>query len=428
MTSSSASETVSAPVSDTPVPASPADGGGRLSSPRGPASRRWVSLAGATAAQVGISYLEQGVAALVPYVKADLRLSSAAAGLFGTSVNVGRAIAGPLSIRPADRYGERQMILTGGFAGGAMAIGAALAPSAPVVFVLLVASGIAQTVSILAGIMAVTSWFREGGRGIAMGIRQAAVPVAGALAAASLPFLALELGWRPALVVAGGGSIAATAAGMLIYRDRGTSADARPMRTTAAAVRTVLRDRDVVGAVFAGTMLAAGQFVTLAYIQLFLVEDLQASLRFAALVLVLTQVAGIAGRITWGIVSDLLLGGRRRGLLLAILALAAGGCVGMGFAHEGTAVAVAVPMALLLGFTTVGSPGVYLAHISDLTPPGSGAATMGIGITFIQGSAIVVPPVFGALADASASYRLGWFALAGLFLVTIPVLRSVRLS
>lgn len=38
--------------------------------------RRWASLTGATTAQLGISYLEQGVAALVPYIKADLGLSS----------------------------------------------------------------------------------------------------------------------------------------------------------------------------------------------------------------------------------------------------------------------------------------------------------------------------------------------------------------
>jgi sugar phosphate permease len=387
---------------------------------------RWTSLAGATAAQVGISYLEQGVAALVPYIKAEFGLSSSVAGLFGTSLNVGRALAGTLAIAPVSRHGERRMILVGGFASGVLALLASVSPTSPLTLLLLVASGLAQTVSILAGIVAVAVWFRGGGRGIAMGIRQAAVPIAGAIAAASLPFLALEIGWRHALAVAGGASIVATVLGALVYRDHGEPAAAPAVGESArAALRSVVREPRLARAVLAGSVLAAGQFVTLAYIQLFLVEDLHASLRFAALVLVATQVAGIVGRLAWGAASDIVFGGRRSGVLLAILLLATGGCVGMGLAAEGQQASVGIPMAVLLGLTTVGSPGVYLALISDLSPPRGGVAAMGVAITFIQGAALVVPPVFGALADATDSYRLGWFALAGLLLATVPAVRSI---
>jgi MFS family permease len=83
-------------------------------------------------------------------------------------------------------------------------------------------------------------------------------------------------------------------------------------------------------------------------------------------------------------------------------------------------------MAILLGFTTVGSPGVYIALISDLSPARGSIATMGVGITVIQGSAIVVPPVFGAFADVTDSYRLGWLVLAGLMLLTTPLVFSLR--
>ena len=129
-----------------------------------------------------------------------------------------------------------------------------------------------------------------------------------------------------------------------------------------------MRNSRVRRAVFAGAMLAGGQFVTLTYIQLFLVEDLGTTLHFAAVVLVLTQVAGFVGRLVWGVVSDFAFDGRRREVLLAILLLAAGGAIGMSFADESTTVSVAIPMAIVLGFTTVGSPGIYIALISDLSP------------------------------------------------------------
>ena len=400
---------------------------GELQPPAGEARGRWTSLAGATAAQIGISYLEQGAAALVPYVKADYHLSSTTAGFFGTSLNVGRALAGTLAARPVDRFGERPMILAGAGISGLLAIFAALAPTAPLTLCLLLLSGVAQAGAILAGITAIAMWFRRGARGIAMGIRQAAVPIAGALAAASLPPLALHIGWRHALLVAGGLEIAIAAIGMLAYRDYpGATRRSTPTPQLREAVSSVVRDPDLSRAVLAGTVLAMGQFVTLTYIQLSLVEDVGTSLGLAAVVLAVTQVAGIAGRLVWGAISDLLFGGQRRGVLLTILALASLGAVGMALAGRGSGLYLAVPMALVLGFTTVGSPGIYLALISDLSKPRYASATMGVGITFIQGSAIFVPPVFGGLADATSSYRAPWLALAALLALTLALVRPIR--
>lgn len=390
---------------------------------------RWVALLGATAAQLGISFLEQGIAALVPYVKADYHLSSAMAGVFGTSANIGRALAGMLAIRPVDRYGERRLILAGSAASGVLAIAAAGAPTPAVTLVLLLLSGMAQTVALLAGITAIARWFRSGGRGIAMGVRQAAVPLGGTLAAASLPPLALAIGWRGALMIAGGLCIAAAVAGTLIYRDLdepATRAVERP--ALREAVVAVLRDPDVAKTVLAATVLAASQFVTLTYIQLFLVEELGLSLQLAAVVLTVTLVAGIAGRLAWGAVSDLVFDGRRRGVLVSILLLAGLGSAGMAFAGPSTGLSLALPLALLLGFTTVGSPGVYLALIADLAPVSYGSVTMGVGITCIQASALVVPPIFGVLVDATDSYRVSWLTVAAMLLVTVPILRSIRRS
>jgi sugar phosphate permease len=275
--------------------------------------------------------------------------------------------------------------------------------------------------------VAVAAWFRAGNRGIAMGIRQAAVPIGGALSAASLPVLALEVGWREALAVAGAASIVTGLAGAAVYRDHGTGIRERLARgSTRAAVRSVARDPLLARAVLAGAVLAATQFALLTYVQLYVVEDLGATLELAAVVLAATQVAGIAGRLVWGVVSDVALGGRRREVLLAILALAAGACAGLAAAGDGAAATVALPMAALLGFTTVGSAGVYLALISDLSPAGRGVGTMGIAITAIQGTSLVVPPLFGALADASGSYRAGWLALAGLLVLTMPAVWRLR--
>src|SRR6185436_2182944 len=134
----------------------------------------------------------------------------------------------------------------GGLASGVLALLAAASPTAPLTLFLLIASGALQAFSILAGIVAVAVWFRSGRRGIAMGIRQAAVPVGGTLAAATLPFLALENGWRPALAIAGGVSILTAIVGAFAYRHHGAGEERQIRRESiGAAVMAVLRNTRV---------------------------------------------------------------------------------------------------------------------------------------------------------------------------------------
>ena len=74
---------------------------------------KWRALVAATLAQTGLSFLEQGLPALVPFIKRDLGVSSAVAGLFGTGINLWRSLAGPFSSGPIERLGERRAILVG---------------------------------------------------------------------------------------------------------------------------------------------------------------------------------------------------------------------------------------------------------------------------------------------------------------------------
>ena len=385
---------------------------------------KWRSLVGATFAQIGLSFLEQGVPSLVPFLKRDLGLSSAVAGFFGTGINLGRSVAGPFSAGAVERLGERRAILVGCWTSGLLAIAAALTEPAPLVLFLLVLSGTAQTVAVLAGINAITTWFASGARGIAMGVRQTAVPLGGVLAAAALPFLALSLGWRPALLIAGGLALATALVGVAIYRDPPTTERQvrQPLRAT---LRAVLRDRWLRRAIAVAVVLAGGQYAVVAYIQLYVVEDLARSASYAAAVLVVTQAAGVCGRLLWGVVSDVVFGGSRREVLASILGIAAIAALGMALMPRDQAWLV-FPLAAALGLSTVSAPGMFLVQISDLTPRRLGVTPMGISIGFTQAATFVVPPLFGLLDDVSGSFTASWFALAALFALALPVALSIR--
>lgn len=388
---------------------------------------RWRALLGAVAAQVGLSYVEQAVPALVPYIRAEFGLSRYAAGLFATGVNLGRAVAGVPVVRPIERFGERRMILVGAVCAGLLVGLTATGRSAPLTLGLLVLSGVAQTLAVIAGINAISQWFRTGARGMAIGLRQAAVPVGGALAAASQPLLAMAYGWRTGLAVAGAFAVGTGLAGMGFYRDYAGAGGGGGARIgLGRALPAVLRDTRLMRVYLLGVVLASAQYVVLAYIQLFMMEDLHAGPHLAATALALSQVAGIAGRLVWGTMSDFLFRGSRRGVVLTIIGMAAAGCVGMALARPASAAWLGLPMAALLGFATIGASGIYITMISDLTPAEYAATGIGAGISTILGSTVVVPPLFGALVDATSSYRLPWLALGAVLLLTLPVAWSIR--
>ena len=385
---------------------------------------KWRALVGATVAQIGLSFLEQGVPALVPFIKRDLGLSSAVAGLFGTGINLGPSIAGPFSAGPVERLGERRAILVGCWSSGLLAIAAGLTQPAPLVLFLLVLSGTAQTVAVLAGINAVTTWFASGARGIAMGVRQTAVPLGGLLAAAALPFLALSLGWRPALMIAGGMSLVTALIGVAIYRDHASAV--RPVRQRLrTAIPSVLRDRWLRRAIAIGVVLAGGQYAVVAYVQLYVVEDLARSATYAATALVVAQAAGVCGRMMRGFVSDIAFGGSRREVLATILGIAAAAALGMALMPRDQAWLV-FPLAAALGISALSAPGMFLVQISDLSPRALGVTPMGVAIGFIQAATFAIPPLFGLLDDLSGSFKASWFALAAIFALALPLTLSIR--
>ena len=385
---------------------------------------RWRALAGATFAQIGLSFLEQGVPALVPFIKRDLGLSSAVAGFFGTGINLGRALAGPFAAGPVERLGERRAIVAGCWASGLLAIVASVTQPPALVLFLLILSGTAQTFAILAGVNAIAMWFASGSRGIAMGVRQTAVPIGGVLAAASLPFLAVSLGWRPAIQIAGGLALATAVLGVTILRDPPGS-DERSLQPLRTAIPAIMGDRRLRRAVMIGVVLTGGQYAVVAYVQLFIVEDLARGTAFAAAALIVVQAAGVLGRVLWGVVSDMVFRGSRREVLAAIVCLAATGALGMALMPRDQAWLV-FPLAAALGLSAVSAPGVVLAQISDLAPRALGATPLGMAIGFIQGATFIVPPLFGLLDDVSGSFRASWFALAALFALALPVALSIR--
>ena len=148
---------------------------------------RWVVLSLGVFAQAAFAAVAQGLPSIAPALRATFDLSLPQVGLVLSALTVGAVV----SLVPwglvADRVGER-VVLFIGLTGAAGALFTSLAvEGAPALSACLLAGGMLGSVASVASGRAVMSWFAPEERGFALGIRQTAVPLGGALAALTLP-------------------------------------------------------------------------------------------------------------------------------------------------------------------------------------------------------------------------------------------------
>lgn len=137
--------------------------------------------------------------------------------------------------------------------------------------------------------------------------------------------------------------------------------------------------------------------------------ELGMSLASAGLLFAVTQMAGVVGRIVWGMSSDRWLVPR---LQLALLGLGAGiSSLGVAAFAPDWSIASMMLVSVLIGSTAVGWNGVMLSEVARLAPEGEvGTATGGTQM-FTFGGAVFGPVLFALLVAATDSYAL-CFAVA----------------
>ena len=359
-------------------------------------------LAAGTAAQASFSTVTFALPVLAPELRDEYDLSLTQVGVVFAAEWIGLTF----SMLPwgfaADRYGER-WTLAAGLTGCAACLAAAgYAPSfeALVVFLLL-AGAFGGSVQSGSG-RAVTSWFQRDERGLALGVRQTAVPVGGLIAAVSIPLLG---GPRAgllflALLVLGGAVV-----GLLFLRSGAEH------ELEAADVESTLRDRRLWLVCAASGLYVVPQVALMGFVVLFLHDERDFSTADAAAVLAVSQLLAAGLRIGVGRWSDLL-GSRVRPLRL----------IGVGVATMLAVVAVAatreawilVPAIAVATALSMAWNGLSFTIAAEIGGRRSGAA-IGIQQTALAATGVLVPVAFAATVSATS-----WPA-AFLFAAVFPV-------
>jgi sugar phosphate permease len=245
---------------------------------------------------------------------------------------------------------------------------------------------------------AVMSWFTPARRGLALGIRQTAIPLGGFAGSLVLPHV--SPGWAFRLL--GLACLTTAAAGVLLVREG-------PVAHAPLTGRKPLRDRRIWRLSWASSLLLWPQMCVVGFVVLFLHDRRGITTGHAAAVLAGVQVLGIAARITSGAWSDSI---GSRLVPLRRIAVAAGlGTLATASVAVHAPLAVVIPVLLATGGLAMSWNGLSLTAAAELAGGGSAGAAIGIQQSALNSTAAALPPLFGVLVG-SAGWTVGFALIA----------------
>jgi MFS family permease len=376
---------------------------------------RWVVLAAGTLAQASFSVSSVGLPALGPALKTHYALTLGKTGVVLGAIGIGMLF----TLLPwglvADRIDERWVIATGlTGAAGVLAAASATHGYATVTGTLIGVGALGASVNAASG-RAIMAWFPASELGLALGIRQTAIPIGGALGAGLLPVLASAGGIRLAfLFLAGACATGAAVAAVFIRGGSGGEPElgevSRPLRDP----RMWLLGSGT------GLYLLAQIGIT-GFVVLFLHEHRHLSKYAAGAVLAAIYVLAVAARIGSGRISDRL--GNRllplRTIGIALTLFTAGIA-----AATDAPLPLLVPLFVVAGVLSMSWNGLAYASAAEMAGSARTGAALGFQQTLLGVVVAGAPPAIAAVAEHS--WRLAFVLAATGPALGVLVLRQLR--
>lgn len=272
----------------------------------------------------------------------------------------------------------------------------------------------------------------RGRRALIMSIKQAGVPLGGALAGLVVPPVVAWGGWRMGLAVA---ALLPLAAVLLVQPWRARLDAARdisrpptianllsPANLT-APFSVVFASRPMLWVAAAGFCFASVQGCLITFFVTQLTTEIGYTLATAGIAFSAMQISGTFSRVLMGWIADRI----GNGPALVALSLCSGAMLLVVAAiAPGWPFWAVTLLGLVVGITSTSWNGVYLAEIARLAPEGRiGDATAGSTIlTF--GGYLVAPILFALAVPVAGGYGVCFAALAGMAGLAVPMLVAAR--
>lgn len=409
---------------------------------RGPA-HRWRVLAAGVAANMSFSAAAAGIPTTAVWMRTAYHLDNGALGLVLGALGFGVALSElPWGIA-ADRFGDRRVLLTGLVATAAMLAlmvctivpsAHAVPPLARVVVAMCCVGLLGGSVNGSSG-RAVMRWFGERERGLAMSIRQTAVPLGGGVGAALLPSLASHLGFAAvfgALMLLCAGSAVLTwrwlheppaepaVAHGAAHRPAARPQPAQPAQPARLAHGPLASAR-VWRIVLGIGLLCAPQFAVLTFATVFLHDFGRLGLAGISAAMVVLQLGAMAMRVWSGRHTDR--HGNRRAYLRGSVLVAAGSFTLLAAATAGSPhvpLAAIVAILVFAGVCVSAWHGVAYTELATLAGANHAGTALGMANTVVYlglfATPLAIPPLL-----AVSSWSVVWLAAALVAGATYPL-------
>jgi sugar phosphate permease len=355
-----------------------------------PSRYRWVVLAAGAGATAAISAVQGGLPALGPAIQETFGLSLVQVTAVFTAFALGTVATLLAWGVLADRVGERYVIAGGLGAAGLLMTGVAASDGYTELLGGTALAGALGASGIAASGRAVFNWFPRDERGLALGLRQTAVPVGAAAASFSLPPLAAAVSFDAALyALAGAMLLAALGAGVWLR-------EGPRFESAAPPAPDAVRDPRIWRLSAASSLMIIGQVGVTSLLVLYLYGERDWSAATAALALGAMQLGAALARVAAGRWSDLrderIEPFRRLAAVAGVLLLASA-------ALTPAPAAVAVPVLLAGGVAAMSWNGLSFTAAAEISGRRQAGKAMGIQNTAMRVAAAGVPVALGALAS-----------------------------
>lgn len=382
---------------------------------------KWIVLVAATLAQACSCFFVQGFGSIALSVKEGMALSDLQIGLLVSAAQIvplfGLLIAGEL----LDRYSERFVVGVGALIVGASLCAATYSGGYGILLAQLAMLGLGYSTAQPGGSKSVSGWFSNKQLGFAMGIRQAGLPIGGAMATLALPFVVQRYSYRAAFLCGGLVAIAGGIVFMLLYRAPASAS--KPvkkdvnLRQAIESRLSMAREPSMINIMMSGTSLTATQYGVSVFLVLYLRQTVSLSTSLATALLFIVMIFGAIGRILLAAWSDHC----SRGRFFPVLTCLLGAAISMALLpmlHTSNLV-ILFTFAVFTGLFTYGWYGPWVAYVAHVAPEGRKGFALGMAMTANQVGVVLVPPIVGWANDASGTYTYGWIGLALLSLFVL---------
>lgn len=342
---------------------------------------------------------------LAPFWQSGLGLTAVQVGAVATAVVLVAAAASVVAGSFVDAWGGRRLLLA---LYALVALGLVTMATAPSMLLLLVGAafgGLAQAISNPATNQLIAVHMPLGKRGSSVGIKQSGVQASGFVVGLVVPSVSAEVGWRPVLAAA---AVVAAVVGLvsLVLVPSGRPAPVGVIEPTQSVKGGRFGSVAAlgIGAFFVG----AGVVAVLTYTPLYAVS-LGASPKVGGLVVSLTALLGVVGRVAWAAVAERVRDVSRVLTLLGFVALLS---------------AVMMPLASVAGIWLLWVAGavhglsasawnapVMVAVIRALPQSSIGRGTGAVQTAFLAGL-VSSPLLVGWVVDSTGGYSVGWGIVA----------------